>query len=176
MILGRSAILKAINNGEIKIEPFDEKYLGPASYDLHLSNAFRVFKLGRRVMKVTDNLDFKAFTQGVWVPDGESLLLMPGQTVLGITLEKITLAPYIAGWLEGRSRFARAGLLVHVSASFMHPGISNHQVLELSNVGQDPLELYPHTVVCQFIFERIEGEGVYRGVFRTQTPESFWKD
>ena len=56
-------------------------------------------------------------------------------------LEKVTLASDICGWLEGRSRFSRLGLLVHISASFMQPGIENKQVLEISNQSPMPLAL-----------------------------------
>ena len=73
--------------------------------------------------------------------------------ILGITREKITLADNISGRLEGRSRFARFGLAVHVTAGFMHPGISNHQVLEIVNLGHAPLAFYPDTRICQFVFE-----------------------
>ncbi len=175
-ILGKEAILKEIEKGTIKIEPYNEKMLGPASVDLDLSNAFRVFVHLPNTLNLTANMDFKAATKGFLVPEGETLTIQPGQTVLGITQEKITLGDGICGWLEGRSRFARVGLLVHISASFMQPGISNHQVLEISNFGPIPLNLIPGTPVCQFIFQRCDQSGKYQGVFSGQTPENFAKD
>lgn len=173
-ILGRDAILREMERGNIHITPFEEKMLGPASVDLHLSNAFRVFVHLPNALCMSADMDFKAATKGLVVPEGETLTLLPGQTVLGITTEKITLSNGISGWLEGRSRFARVGLLVHISASFMQPGISNHQVLEISNFGPIPLKLIPDTPVCQFIFQRCEDPGQYSGVFAGQTPENFW--
>jgi hypothetical protein len=59
--------------------------------------------------------------------------LLPGQACLGITVETIQLAPGLCGLLEGRSRFARLGLFVHITAGFMQPGINNRQVLEIYN-------------------------------------------
>ncbi|NTW58008.1 MAG: hypothetical protein HGA43_02425 [Nitrospirae bacterium] len=88
--------------------------------------------------------------------------------VLGITKEKIALADTISGRLEGRSRFARSGLAVQVTAGFMHPGISNHQVLEIVNPGYAPLALYPGTRICQFIFERCDGHAISHGRFVQQ--------
>lgn len=173
-ILGKQSIIKEIENGNIKIEPFNENMLGPASVDLHLSNAFRVFVHLPTELKLTADMDFKAATKGLLIPKGESLTIKPGETVLGITQEKVSLADGLSGWLEGRSRFARVGLLVHISASFMQPGISNHQVLEISNFGPIALKLIPGTPVCQFIFQRCEGAGQYSGVFASQTPEDFW--
>ena len=58
----------------------------------------------------------------------------------------------------------------------MQSGISNHQVLEMSNFGHMALDIYPHTAICQFVFQRMEGEGHYHGIFEGQTPDSFWKD
>ena len=174
-ILARSEILNEIAHGRIEIDPYDPEMVGPASIDLHLANAFRVFVRMPTDVVVADDLDYKQYTKGIWIPDGTSLKMRPGETILGITKEKITLDPDICGWLEGRSRFARIGLLVHISASFMQPGISNHQVLEMSNFGHLDLEVVPGTAVCQFVFQRTEGEGTYSGIFGTQTPERFWK-
>jgi dCTP deaminase len=169
--LAKTEILREIEYGNIVIDPFDPEMVGPASVDLRLSNVFRVFKTVRRNMAINDLSDFKNATERVVVSD--FLLLIPGETALGITMERIKLSENICGWLEGRSRFARFGLLVHISASFMQPGIDNHQVLELSNFGPQPLELYPGTRICQFIFERAEGKGKYKGTFQLQTPETF---
>ena len=171
-ILGRNAILAEIKKGNIKIEPFYESMLGPASIDLHLSNAFRVFVHLPTELHLTDNMDFKAATKGLTV-QSDGLIVQPNQTVLGITQEKVSLGNGLSGWLEGRSRFARVGLLVHISASFMQPGITNHQVLEISNFGPIPLRIIPGTPICQFIFQRCESPGVYEGVFAAQTPEAF---
>ena len=174
-ILTREEILAEIDRGRIKIEPFEPTYLGAASLDLHLGNAFRIFRNTRNPIRVDDDACFKGVTEGIRIPDGGQILLMPGETLLGITREKITLADDICGWLEGRSRFARLGLLVHISASFMQPGISNHQVLEITNFGPNPLEIVPGTRICQFIFQRTVGRGRYQGTFSDQTPEEFVK-
>jgi dCTP deaminase len=175
-ILARSEILREIAAGRIRITPYDERMVGPASLDLHLSDAFRVFVHLPTTLDVTQDLDFRSATKGFLVPPGEHLVLQPGQTVLGITQERVELPPDVCGWLEGRSRFARVGLLVHVSSSFMQPGIANHQVLEMSNFGPIALRIRPGTAVCQFIFQRAEGIGRYEGVFRGQTPEDFIRD
>ena len=174
-ILARSEIVAEIDAGRIDVDPYDPDMIGPASVDLHLANAFRVFVRMPTDVRVTDDLDYKQYTKGIWIPDGKSLMMRPGETVLGITREKITLSDDICGWPEGRSRFARIGLLVHISASFMQPGISNHQVLEMSNFGHLDLEIVPGTAVCQFVFQRTEGKGTYSGIFGEQNPDRFWK-
>ncbi len=175
-ILARTEIISEIEAGRIQVDPYDADMVGPASIDLHLSNAFRLFVRMPTDVQVLGDLDYKRYTKGIRVPDGKTLKMRPGETMLGITREKITLSDDICGWLEGRSRFARIGLLVHISASFMQPGISNHQVLEMSNFGHLDLEIIPGIAVCQFVFQRAEGQGAYDGIFAGQSPESFWKD
>ena len=172
-ILTRDEILKAVERGEILIAPFDPSALGPASVDLRLGTSFRTFKSIRRNVKIIEHADYRDCSIKVEVESGDSMLLMPNETILGITAERVHLAPTLCGWLEGRSRFARMGLLVHISASFMQPGIQNHQVLELSNFGPNPLELYPGTRICQFIFARTLGQATYGGTYRNQTLEEW---
>jgi dCTP deaminase len=107
------------------------------------------------------------------VPEGQHILIMPGETVLGITRERLRLGPGLCGWLEGRSRFARLGLMVHISAPFMGPGINSQQVLEMSNFGPAPLAVVPGIAICQFVFQRLDGSESYAGLFAGQTEESF---
>ncbi len=164
-ILTKYEILKEIRQKNIKIEPFNKKSVGPGSVDLTLSNKFRIFEKSNGIYDVNNNADYKKITKLV---ESSSILIMPGETILGITKEKISLAPNICGWLEGRSRFARLGLMVHISASFMQPGISNHQVLEISNMGHVPLRLHAGTKICQFIFQKTLGEAKYKGSFVNQ--------
>jgi len=165
-ILTRDEILKAIDRGEIKIDPFTPEAVGPASVDLRLDRKFRVFRKLHKVYDVVEAANYEEVTDYIEVDD--KFLLLPGESVLGITTEKITLAPDICGWLEGRSRFARIGLAVHVTAGFMQPGISNQQVLEINNSSPIAMALIPGTFICQFIFQRCVGSAVYKGRFATQ--------
>ncbi len=165
-ILTREEILKEIEKGNIRIEPFSAANVGPASVDLALGDSFRVFKRSTKVRDATEELDYKSITRLV---RAQSIVVRPRETVLAITREKITLAPDICGWLEGRSRFSRLGLMVHISASFMQPGISNHQVLEITNMGAVPLRLHAGTRICQFVFQRTLGKARYTGKFADQT-------
>ena len=164
-VLAHDEIIKAIDHQEIAIEPFEKDAIGAGSVDLRLGNKFRTFRPDEQVFDVTENLNYQDLTDIVTT---DSIEIKPGETILGITQEKITLAPNICGRLEGRSRFARIGLLVHISASFMQPGISNHQVLEICNMGKLTLRLHAGTRFCQFIFERMEGEASYKGKFTDQ--------
>src|SRR5664280_1404182 len=101
-IFAHDEILRLIHEGQIVIDPFSESQVGPASVDLHLDRQFRVFQALPHVHPVNDEASYEQVTELIEVND--HLLLMPGQAVLGITLEKITLPDNICGWLEGRSR------------------------------------------------------------------------
>lgn len=167
-ILTKDEILKEIGNGGIRIDPFTQDMVGPGSVDLSLGNSFRTFKKLHDIYDVTDDANFHDITNLINIKDDERFVLMPQETILGITRERVTLAPYLCGWLEGRSRFARLGLMVHITAGFMQPGIDNQQVLEIANVSPAPLALHPGTRICQFIFQRTVGEARYQGRFSAQ--------
>ncbi len=166
-ILTHDDIITTIKDGLIKIEPLDLKKIGPASIDLTLDNKFRVFKNVHEIVHLrSDEFDFDAVSNTITVKD--FLTLMPGQTLLGITKEKITLPANICGWIQGRSRFARIGLMVHITASFIQPGISNKQVLEMNNAGPMPIAIHPGVSVCQLILEETSGSATYQGKFKNQ--------
>ena len=172
-ILGRAAILQAIEQGAIAITPFDSALVGPASVDLTLAPTFRVFRKVHQVIEVREHTDYRSLTDKIEVPAGQHILIMPGETLLGITRERVRLGPGLCGWLEGRSRFARLGLMVHISAPFMGPGIDSQQVLEMSNFGPAPLAVFPGLAICQFVFQRLDGSESYEGRFAGQTETSF---
>ena len=172
-VLGRKAILEALQAGTIAITPFREELVGPASVDLTLAGTFRVFRKVHQVIEVHEGSDYRDYTDKIEIADGKHILIMPGETVLGITRERLRLGPGLCGWLEGRSRFARLGLMVHISAPFMGPGIDSQQVLEMSNFGPAPLAVYPGLAICQFVFQKLEGSERYEGLFAKQSQESF---
>jgi dCTP deaminase len=167
-ILTKDKIFEEIKKGRIKIIPFDPSQIGPGSIDLTLGNRFRIFKIANQPIKINEDTDSKDFTKEITISQNNPLILKPRETVLGITEEKLTLTPNFCGWIEGRSRFARMGLAVHVSAGFIQPGTSNHQVLEITNLSPHTLALIPGVKICQIVIEHCEGKAIYRGHFKNQ--------
>ena len=165
-ILTKKEILKEIKKKNIIIKPFNPENIGPASIDLTLGNKFRVFNKSNKVYDINADTDYKKITRLIIA---ENIIIKPGETILGITKEKIKTPGDICGWLEGRSRFARVGLMVHISSSFMQPGINNHQVLEISNAGHRPFKLHSGTKICQFVFQKTKGKAEYKGEFADQS-------
>jgi dCTP deaminase len=167
-ILTHDEIIRRVRSGEIGIDPFSEEKVGPASVDLHLHNQFRVFRRVRDIFHVTEEADYSEVTELLTIEADDYFVLMPGETAHGMTHERLRLPDNLCGWLQGRSRFARVGLMVHITASLMQPGIDNHQALEMNNAGPMPLAIRPGIAICQFIFEECIGRAHYAGRYRQQ--------
>jgi dCTP deaminase len=166
-VLTREAILAEIEAGRLIIDPYSTDQVGPASIDLTLGDEIRVIEAGLEPIPIAADVDYRSFTshRSLDAP----FVLNPGTTIHGITRERLSLPPDLCGFLEGRSRFARLGLMIHVTSAFVQPGVSNHQVLEISNVSGRPLEIHAGTRLCQIVLFRTEGEAVYRGRFADQS-------
>ena len=166
MILTHDVILAEIAAGRVAFDPYHPDQVGPASVDLHLGDEIRVARGPAEPVDVNDAADYTRFTE-LRRLDGP-YELAPGETIHGITRERVRLADDIAGWLEGRSRFARLGLTIHVTAGFIAPGVNSRQVLEMSNVAHRPLVLHAGVRLCQIVLQRCEGRARYRGRFASQ--------
>lgn len=173
MILTKNEIRDAVRRGEIVIDPFEESALDAASYDMMLFHQIRVFIEGLNEIDLMDMAQDASIlmdiTRLVDIPSESYYLLKPGELVLGMTVEKLTLPPNIAGSLEGRSRFARMGLMVHVTASFLQPGIRDtRQVFEIFNASRNAIKLRSGVRIAQVVFEECQGKATYSGVFANQ--------
>jgi dCTP deaminase len=166
VILTREKLLAEIASGRIEVDPLTDDMIGPASIDLHLDDEIRVFDTDPTPIDVDDDVDFRDHTKLRRL--NGPFALAPGQAILGITRERIRLAPDLCGWLEGRSRFARVGLMIHVTAGFVSPGVDNRQVLEISNVCDRALNIHAGTRICQIVIQRTDGSAVYAGRFVDQ--------
>jgi dCTP deaminase len=165
-VLTRQAILEELESGRLKIEPFALDQLGAASIDLTLGDEIRVIEAGNGPIDLSEDADYRDHTR--LCPLDQPYVLEPGCTIHGITRERIHLPCNLSGFLEGRSRFARLGLMIHVTSAFVQPGVSNRQVLEMSNVSNRPLRIHAGVRLCQLVLMRTEGEARYTGRFADQ--------
>jgi len=165
-VLTRDALLAEIASGGLVLDPYDPATVGPASIDLTLGDEIRVLTPGPDPIPIRDDADYRAYTRLARLDT--PYVLEPGDTIHGITRERITLSTSLCGLLEGRSRFARLGLMIHVTSAFVQPGVSNRQVLEMSNVAGHPLEIHAGVRICQLVVMRAEGQATYRGRFARQ--------
>lgn len=150
-----------IRAGKIKIIPiFDlASQLGSTSFDIRLGTSFQLFSPNEYGIidfveennsksamspSIRKNLDFIDF-----------LVLMPGQFVLGHSMEYLKLDNRIAAELEGRSSFARLGIEIHMTAGFVDPGFEGVLTFEIFNAGHSPVKLYPGMRIGQLRFIEI---------------------
>ena len=157
MILSDVDIRKAIAAGEVGIDPFDEADVQPSSVDLHTDRYFRTFSNHRYpIIDVKKPMD--ALTEQVEVEDDEPFILHPGEFVLGSTLEYVRLPHDLVARLEGKSSLGRLGLLIHSTAGYVDPGYEGHLTLELSNVANLPITIYPGMKIGQISFFKLTSE------------------
>jgi dCTP deaminase len=91
-----------------------------------------------------------------FVPFGDRFILHPGDFVLGITFEWLKLPPDLAGFVTGKSKWGRRGLIIETAAG-IHPGFCGCLTLEIGNVGPIPIPLIPGIEICQIFFETADG-------------------
>src|SRR3954452_10803326 len=142
MLLSDRDLKAALAAGRMGLAPYDETMVQPSSVDVRLDRYFRVFA-NHRYTHIDPAVAQDDLTE-LLEPDGEEpFILHPGEFVLGSTLEVISLGDDLAARLEGKSSLGRLGLLTHSTAGFIDPGFSGHVTLELSNVANLPIKLYP---------------------------------
>ncbi len=151
MLLSDRDIRSCVDSGRVRLEPWDPQMIQPSSVDVHLDRFFRLFN-NHRYPVIDPAADQPELTRLVDVSAEGSLILHPGEFVLGSTYEKVTLADDVAARLEGKSSLGRLGLLTHSTAGFIDPGFSGHVTLELSNTATLPIVLYPGMKVGQLCF------------------------
>ncbi|HNP58908.1 MAG TPA: dCTP deaminase [Gordonia sp. (in: high G+C Gram-positive bacteria)] len=148
MLLSDRDIRAQLDSGRLQIEPFEPGLVQPSSVDVRLDGLFRVFN-NTRYTHIDPAQRQDDLTTLVERADGEPFVLHPGEFVLGSTLEVCTLPDDLAGRLEGKSSLGRLGLLTHSTAGFIDPGFSGHITLELSNVANLPITLWPGMKIGQ---------------------------
>jgi dCTP deaminase len=170
VILSDRSIKEALDAKRIIIDPLDMSCIQPSSIDVKVSNLFRVFR---------------NHTAGTIERDGV-FMLHPGEFVLGSTLERIAIANDLVGRVEGKSSLGRLGLLIHSTAGFIDAGFDGHITLELSNVANLPITIYPSMKIGQVSFmtmttpaDKPYGSGASGSKYQGQrgpTPSQYFKN
>jgi dCTP deaminase len=185
VVLSDVAIRRLIEADRIGIDPFEPGLMQPSSLDVRVDRLFRVFRNSRYPY-----IDVKAqqedLTELVEVEGEEAFILHPGEFVLGSTLERVRLPDDLVARLEGKSSLGRLGLLIHSTAGFIDPGWDGHVTLELSNVANLPITIYPGMKIGQLSFvqlsepaEKPYGSGGLGSKYQGQrgpTPSRYWQN
>ena len=154
MLLSDRDIKAELAAGRVALEPYDEAMIQPSSIDVRLDKFFRTFE-NHRYPHIDPAEDQPDLTREVAPVGDEPFILHPGEFVLGSTYEVVTLPDDVAARLEGKSSLGRLGLLTHSTAGFIDPGFSGHVTLELANVANLPIKLWPGMKIGQLCFFRL---------------------
>lgn len=154
-VLSDGTIRRLVDEGRIRIEPWDPGMVQPASIDLRLGNSFRVFHNHR-----TPAIDLREpptnLTEHVQAEDGGSFVIHPGEFVLGVTEERVAIPDDVVARIEGKSSLGRLGLIVHATAGFVDPGFEGTLTLEITNLTRVPIKLYPGLPIAQLSFMTLD--------------------
>jgi dCTP deaminase len=154
-VLSDGTITRMVEEGRIRIDPWDADLVQPASVDLRLGDSFRVFH-NHRATAIDLRRPPENLTEEVVVPEGESFVIHPGEFCLGRTLEWVELPDDIVARIEGKSSLGRLGLIVHATAGFCDPGWKGTLTLELNNLTRVPIILHPGLEIAQLSFMMLD--------------------
>lgn len=185
MILSDRTIREQLAAGRIVIDPLDDSCIQPSSVDLRLDRLFRVF-LNHTMPVIDVKQNLEDLTRLVEIGEGDAFILHPGEFVLGSTAESVGLPDDLVARIEGKSSLGRLGLLIHSTAGFVDAGFSGHITLELSNVANLPITLYPGMKIGQVSFLQMTTPAdvpygsskvgsKYQGQ-RGPTPSRYWEN
>jgi dCTP deaminase len=154
-VLSDASIRELVSSGRVKIEPWDDAMVQPASVDLRLGPSFRVFHNFR-----VESIDLAAppttLTELVEIGPDEPFVIHPGEFVLGSTEEYVELADDLVARIEGKSSLGRLGLIVHATAGFVDPGFQGTLTLEITNLTRVPIKLWAGKPIAQLSFMTLD--------------------
>ena len=157
MILSDKHIKEALAKGEIKVAPFDPKYLQPASIDLRLDRHFLVYDTKTNHV-IDPKKPMDKMMKEITISKDKPFILRPGEFALGLIYETTGVSAGYVGRLEGKSSIGRMGLMIHVTAGFLDPGNCLKMTLELHNTANMPILLYYKMPIAQMAFEKLSSE------------------
>lgn len=175
MILSNVEIHRALDQGRLVIDPEPHPRLPGDGVDCPYQASAVDLTLGDEMSWMKDdppfNIDlrrggfaklFGPYSERRKITTEQPFMLAPGKLVLGKTHERVALpikadGVCLAARIEGRSSYARCGLLVHFTAPTIHAGYDGAITLELCNLGRASIALYPGAPICQLIVETVFG-------------------
>jgi deoxycytidine triphosphate deaminase len=157
--LTRKSLLENLDSGKLVVTPIlDRAQVGEGSIDIRLGTQFIVNKrpeLSEIDPHTLTPENIQKFQELVVVPFEDRFMLHPGSFLLGCTMEFIALPADMCGFVLSRSGYGRAGLLI-ATATYVHPGWHGCLTLELENLGEVPIALWPGSRVGQLVLLRAD--------------------
>ena len=185
MILSDRTLREEIAAGRIVIDPYEPANVQPSSIDLRIDRYFRVFRNHTTgIIDVKENQE--NLTELIEIGQDDVFILHPGEFVLGSTAERVGVPDDMVARIEGKSSLGRLGVVIHSTAGFIDPGFSGHVTLELSNVANLPIKLYPGMKIGQICVlpltspaEHPYGSSLYGSRYQDQrgpTPSRYFEN
>lgn len=175
MVLSEIEILRLIDSGDIKIEPFIKDNINPASVDLTLAPACKVYTkeaIPKPLQYFShndsfiedwinfenpDHLDCKIHNKTLQFNIPETgFTLLPGHLYLFSCNEKIKIPRELCAEVDGKSSIGRLGVKIHITAGFLDPGFEGSLVLEIETTY--PIKIYPNMKICQIKYHMLLGK------------------
>ena len=154
MLLSDRDLRAEVAAGRLGVDPFDDTLVQPSSIDVRLDSLFRVFN-NTRYTHIDPAQQQDELTSLVRARPRRAVRAAPRR----VRARRDARAVYPAGrprrTLEGKSSLGRLGLLTHSTAGFIDPGFSGHITLELSNVANLPITLWPGMKIGQLCILRL---------------------
>jgi dCTP deaminase len=154
MILSDREIERAIKERKIRIRPpVQQEHLRPAGVRIHLGPQLLKPRRGQIVdLEAAGDVEHEIIDIRK-----EPFLLLPGEFVLGSTIESAKTSPGLLMMLDGRSTIARLGLTIHNTASVLdaQPDEWFCPVLEIANHGPLSIRLRLGTPIGMLCFQQI---------------------
>ncbi len=142
----------------------EEKQIDKGSVDLRLGFIFMPSKMiqSSKIDVVSkDDKEIARNSQEIFRLDiGDYLVMHPGSFILSSTLEYLRLPYDLMGYLSGRSSWGRLGIVIHATATHVHPGYTGNLTFEIANIGEIPVYLYPGLRIAQIVFHKLKTEEI----------------
>ena len=180
-VLGRGEIIKRMRTGDLSVAPLlSAKQMGASSVDLRMGTVLLMVRArgsshvnpaAAKHAAMSSQHDLETVLQQKHeryeLPYKSSFLLHPGALALVPTLEWVALPSNLMGMVTARSTWAREGLSI-ATATLIEPNYRGIVTLELANLGEIPIALYPGLQLAQIAFATVKGDTKRpsRGQFR----------
>jgi dCTP deaminase len=167
-ILGRADLIRRLSTSEMVVSPIlTAQQIGASSIDLRMGNIVLMVRargashVDPALAKLQDahvvEADRHQKHERYEIPFQTKFLLHPGSLALVPTLEWVQLPKDVFGTVTARSTWAREGLSI-ATATLIEPRYQGIVTLELCNLGQIPLALYPGLPIAQIAFSTVDGD------------------
>ncbi len=164
MILSDTDIQKLFTKQDLIVEPLLPGALRESAIKLHLGSTIQ-----KHTSAMIDVQDSNTISLEEIALDSNGYVLEPGEMILGITHEKVTIPNTLMGWIETRGSMARLGLTMHFCDAHIDPGSSLRISLQIKNMNHIPVKIYPEMYCVKlYLLEMKTDSSGYQGAYQNQ--------